>query len=71
MIVMARTSKTTAQKEKELLQTIADAKKKLHKIQQIQRLELGEIACKHGLHNFELSILDKEFKELALKLNQR
>ena len=67
---MARTSKTTAQKEKELLSPIADATKKLHKLQQNQRLELGEIACKHGLNQYELPILDKAFKELSEKLNQ-
>jgi hypothetical protein len=68
---MARVKKTISQKEKELKEIIADAKNKLANLQNKQKADIGELACKHGLHNFELSILNNEFKELALKLNQR
>jgi len=36
-VIMARTLKTSAEKEQELLATIADAKKKLEKLQQQQK----------------------------------
>ena len=68
---MARVKKSISQKEKELKEIIADAKNKLTNLQNKQKTDIGELACKHGLHNVDLSILNKEFKELALKLNQR
>ncbi len=66
---MARTKKSVSQKEQGLIDIIESAKKKLQKLQNKQRVELGELACKHGLNEFELSIIDEAFKELSLKLN--
>lgn len=65
---MARTPKSTAEREQELLNTIADAKNKLEKLQQKQKIEIGELACKHGLNQFKTAVLDKAFKEIAEKL---
>ncbi len=66
---MARTKKSVSQKEQDLIDIIESTKKKLQKLQNKQRVELGELACKHGLNEFELSIVDKAFKELSLALN--
>lgn len=65
---MARVLKSAAEKEQELLATIADAKKKLEKLQQQQKLEIGTLACKHGLNQFNPAVLDDAFKTLALQL---
>lgn len=65
---MARTAKTPSEKEQDLLNIIADAKKKLEKLQHAQKLEIGTLACKHGLHQFDVSVLEKAFKELAVQL---
>ena len=66
---MARTQKSVSDKEKELLTTIADAKLKLEKLQQKQKLEIGTLACKHGLNQFSVSELDKAFKNLSSQLS--
>ena len=66
---MARVKKSISQKEKELKEIIADAKSKLANLQNKQKTDIGELACKHGLNNFDLKILDDAFKELALQLN--
>ena len=66
---MARSVKTAAEKEMELLTTIADAKKKLERLQQQQKIEIGALACKHGLNKFEPAILDNAFKNLMAQLS--
>lgn len=65
---MTRAQKTTAEREQELLNTIALAKKKLEQLQQKQKIEIGELACKYGLNQFNPAILSKVFKEVAEKL---
>lgn len=60
--------KTTSEKEWVLLATIAEAKKKIEKLQQQQKVEIGTLACKHGLNLFELAILDEGFKKLSEQL---
>lgn len=65
---MARTTKSVSEREKELLETIAQAKLKLDKLQQQQKIEIGNLACKHGLQQFDTSVLDKAFKELSVQL---
>ena len=47
---MAKIKKTLSDKEKELKEIIADAKMKLAKIQDKQKIEIGELACKNGLN---------------------
>jgi hypothetical protein len=62
--IMAKIKKTLSEKEKELHQIIADAKNKLSKLQNKQKIEIGELACKHGLHEFSIDVLENEFKNL-------
>lgn len=49
-------------------ETIADAQSKLTAIQEKQKLNLGKLAYKHGLNEFDLDLLDSEFKKLATAL---
>lgn len=65
---MARIKKTAAEKGQELLQTIENAKIKLLELQNKQKQEIGSLAFKHGLGNYDLSLLDKSFKKLANEL---
>ena len=65
---MTRIAKTASQKEQELLATISDAKKKLEKLQNQQKLDIGSLACKCGLNEFDLKVLEKAFKNLATQL---
>lgn len=65
---MTKIKKSSLEKEKGLLQVISDAKKKLSKLQEKQKNDIGELACKDGLHSFELPILDEAFKNLAVSL---
>lgn len=65
---MARIKKSASDKEKELLEIISDAKKKLAKLQSKQKQDIGELACKCGLQEFDLKTLEEEFKKLADKL---
>ncbi len=65
---MARAKKTISQKEKELIDLIKESKEKLHKLQNKQRIELGELACKYGLHEFDSSVIEESFKNLSIKL---
>lgn len=66
---MAKTKKTLSDKEVDLLKIISDAKKKLAKLQDKQKVEIGELACKNGLHQFDLKVLDVAFKKLAEQLS--
>ncbi len=67
---MAKIKKTLSAKEMELQQIIIDTKAKLKKLQGKQKIEIGELACTHGLHAFDLSVLDDAFKKLADELNK-
>ena len=66
---MARTKKTNIEKLKELNEIIADAKIKLKKIQAKWKLDVGELACKNKLDEFDLADLDLGFKNLYEKLS--
>lgn len=63
-------AKTTHQKEKELLALISNAKKKLKKIQDKKCIELGELACKYGFDQLDLSVVEKHFKSIFEKTSQ-
>ena len=67
---MAKIKKTLSEKEIELQQLILDTKKKLKELQSKQKIEIGELACNHGLHAFDLSLLDEEFKKLSSILSK-
>jgi|GEM_PF-1017417 len=66
---MAHTKKTLSQKEQQLKDIISDAKKKLSSLQSKQKMDLGELACNHGLHVFDFKVLDDAFKKLATQLS--
>lgn len=68
---MARVKKTLLDKEKELKQILSDTKKKLAAIYNKQKTDIGELAFKHGLHEFDLTIIDTEFKKLSTELNKK
>jgi hypothetical protein len=65
---VARIKKTLSEQEKTLHDIIKEAQRKLEKLQSKQQLEIGELACKHGLNEFSLEILDKAFNRLATEL---
>ncbi|USQ15591.1 hypothetical protein J2N86_15710 (plasmid) [Legionella lytica] len=65
---MAKVKRNLSDMEKSLQETIADAQSKLTAIQEKQKLNLGKLAYKHGLNEFDLDLLDSEFKKLATAL---
>lgn len=65
---MTKTKKTLSEKEKELVNIISEAKKKLSKLQDKQKIEIGELACKHELNQFDFKLLDEAFKKLSAQL---
>lgn len=62
-------TKTVSQMEALLLDRIEKAKIKLDKLQQRHKLEIGHLAYKHGLHQFDIKKLDSAFLELAKELS--
>jgi len=61
--------KTTAQMEIQLMDKIEKVKDKLSQLQQKHKLEIGALAYKHHLHQFDLKQLDHAFAKLASELN--
>lgn len=49
---------------------IEKARLKLEKLQQKQKIEIGILAVKHGLHQFDLEKLDIAFALLAEELQE-
>ena len=70
-VIMARVKKTISQKEQELKDIIADTRKKLSALQNRQKMDIGELAYKHGLNNFDLDVLDNAFKKLFIELKKK
>ena len=66
---MARVKKSMSQKEQELNNIISDARKKLADLKNKQKTDIGELACSHGLNEFELTVLDEAFKKLHAQLS--
>ncbi|HHT9706119.1 hypothetical protein SDB85_11250 [Legionella pneumophila serogroup 8] len=62
-------TKTVSQMEAVLLDRIEKAKIKLEKLQQKHKLEIGTLAYKHGLHQFDTKQLDTAFLKLARELS--
>ena len=56
---------TGSQMEAALLDRIEKAKEKLGKLQQKHKLEIGALAYKHGLHQFNIKQLDHVFAKIA------
>ncbi len=53
------------EKENKLIEKIEKAKKELSRLQDKRRVEIGKLACKHGLHGYDDALLDKHFANLA------
>lgn len=66
---MAKTKKTVSDREQEYLKIIEDAKKKLKSLQNKKKIELGELAHKCGLGDFDLKELKVEFLKLSKELS--
>ncbi|HIF0138892.1 TPA: hypothetical protein ACXV19_002029 [Legionella anisa] len=62
-------TKTVSQMEAVLLDRIEKAKIKLEKLQQKHKLEIGNLAYRHGLHQFDIKRLDAAFLKLAEELS--
>ncbi|HAT2009128.1 hypothetical protein G5S93_13270 [Legionella pneumophila serogroup 1] len=61
--------KTISQMEAVLLDRIEKAKIKLDKLQQKHKLEIGNLAYKHGLHQLDTKQLDTAFLKLSRELH--
>lgn len=61
--------KTVAQMEEVLLDRIEKTKVKLNQLQQKHKLELGSLAYKYGLHQYDFKSLDAAFRKLAEELS--
>lgn len=61
--------KTASQMEAVLMDKIEQAKLKLDKLQQKHKLEIGTLAYKHGLQNFDIKQLDNAFARMAKELS--
>jgi len=67
---MSEKKKITAkEREKKLLAKIESAKKALVGLQEKRKKEIGALAYKHGLEDFENKKLDKAFATLAKELS--
>ena len=60
--------KTVSQMEAALMDRIENAKAKLGKLQQKHKVEIGSLAYKHGLHQFDMKQLDVVFAKIAKEL---
>lgn len=67
---MKKLKKSTSDKEKELINIISDARKKLNDLQEKQKADIGKLAYKHGLNKFDLSVLDNAFSKIATELTE-
>lgn len=65
---MIMSTKIVSQMEAVLLDRIEKAKIKLDKLQQKHKIEIGTLAYKHGLHQFDIQRLDTAFLKLAGEL---
>ena len=64
------TNQKSSSKEKELklIEKIEKAKKDLERLKHKRKIELGILACKHGLDEISHKQLDKAFAKLAEEL---
>lgn len=60
--------KTASQMEVVLMDKIEKAKRQLEELQKKHKLEIGSLAYKHGLHEFDTQALDSAFSQLAREL---
>lgn len=62
-------TKTVSQMEAVLMDKIEKAKDKLVRLQQKHKLEIGSLAYKHGLQQFDIKQLEDRFAVIAKELN--
>lgn len=60
---------TLKEKADKLIKKIEKAKNELLGLQQKRLLEIGKLACKHGLDAYEDIQLDRHFARLSKELN--
>ncbi|TLY46792.1 MAG: hypothetical protein E6K54_08025 [Gammaproteobacteria bacterium] len=60
---------TLKEKADKLIKKIERAKNELLALQQKRLLEIGKLACKHGLDAYEDTLLDHHFSKLSKELN--
>lgn len=56
------------EKEQKLIDKIERAKKELLQLQEKRRKEIGQLACKHGLDDFDDNVLESAFLKLSKEL---
>lgn len=61
--------KTISQMEAELMDKIEHARKKLDSLKQKHKLDIGALAYKHGLNQFNMNYLDQVFSKIASEPN--
>lgn len=61
-------TKTVSQMEAVLMEKIEKAKLKLYELQQNHKVQIGNLAYKHGLHQYDTKRLDEIFLNLAKEL---
>ena len=60
---------TVSQMEAVLLDRIEKTTLKLDKLQEKHKLEIGSLAYKYGLHQFDIKQLDLAFSKLSMELS--
>lgn len=65
-----KNSLSAKEKEKILLSKIEKAKSDLVRLQHKRKLDIGKLACKHGLDAFADEILEQAFLKLSKELAQ-
>ncbi|HEY2566768.1 MAG TPA: hypothetical protein VGH95_03570 [Candidatus Aquirickettsiella sp.] len=60
---------TLKEKTDKLIKKIETAKKELLALQEKRLIEIGKLACKHGLDVYEDTLLDHHFSKLSKQLD--
>lgn len=60
--------KTVSQMEAELMEKIEKARKQLDSLQQKNKLEIGTLAYKYGLNQYDMSHLDEVFCKIGSEI---
>ena len=64
-----KTKISLKEKTDKLIEKIEKAKKNLLALQEKRLLEIGKLAHKHGLHDYEDTLLDHHFAKLSKELS--
>ena len=67
----AKTTKVNSrEKERKLIEKIDNAKKELSQLRNRRRIEVGGLACKHGLDQYDDALLSQHFELLSKTLRK-